>query len=40
MVHRREPDRASVLPVEVSFAEVRDLIHEVYRREPWAHPTR
>jgi ribosomal protein S18 acetylase RimI-like enzyme len=38
MVHRREPDRASVLPVEeVSFAEVRDLIHEVYRREPWAH---
>lgn len=38
MVHRREPDRASDLPVdEVSFAEVRDLIHEVYRREPWAH---
>ena len=35
MVHRREPDRASDLPVEeVSFAEVRDLIHEVYRREP------
>jgi GNAT superfamily N-acetyltransferase len=35
MVHRREPDRASDLPVEeVSFAEVRDLIYEVYRREP------
>ena len=35
MVHRREPDRASNLPVEeVSFAEVKGLIHEVYRREP------
>ena len=34
MVHRREPDRASDLPVEeVSFADVRNLLHVVYRRE-------
>lgn len=38
MVHRRGPDRASALPVEeVPFADVKDLIREVYRREPWAH---
>ncbi|HEU4356161.1 MAG TPA: GNAT family N-acetyltransferase [Actinomycetota bacterium] len=38
MVHRRGADRPSDLPAEeVPFADVKDLIREVYRREPWAH---
>ena len=35
MVHRRGPDREVDLAVEeLSFADVRPLIHEMYRREP------
>lgn len=38
MVHRRRPDRGAALAVEeVPFAGVKDLIHEVYRREPRTH---
>jgi GNAT superfamily N-acetyltransferase len=34
MAHDREPDRAPGLPVEeLPFAEVRPLIHEIYRRD-------
>jgi GNAT superfamily N-acetyltransferase len=34
MAHRRAPDRASDLPVEeLTFAEVRPLIREIYRRD-------
>jgi GNAT superfamily N-acetyltransferase len=37
MIHAHDPDRGSALDVqELSFAEVRSVYEEVYRRTPWA----
>lgn len=36
MAHRRSADRGpDLLTEELSFAEVRPLLHEMYRRQPW-----
>lgn len=37
MVHRRAPDRdPDLVTEELSFAQVRPLLHEINRRQPWA----
>jgi ribosomal protein S18 acetylase RimI-like enzyme len=37
MAHRRAPDRdPDQVTEELSFADVRPLLHEIYRRQPWA----
>jgi GNAT superfamily N-acetyltransferase len=37
MVHRRAPDRdPDLVTEELTFAEIRPLLHEINRRQPWA----